>query len=297
MTLIIDGKKLSKKKLDDLAVETESFSQYAKIRPTLAVIIVGNDPASNIYVNKKQKTCSEYGFGSKLMRLDHNTSQLELLQLIQDLNRDDSIHGVLVQQPFPEHIDVDLVSKTINPTKDVDGFHPENMGLLLLGQPRFIPCTPLGILELFSHYNIEVAGKHVVVLGRSNIVGKPIAALLSQKASYGNATVSIGHSRSSNLQELAAQADILITAIGRAHLVKENWIKQGAVVIDVGINRIDDSTQKKGYKVVGDVDFEAVQDKSSAITPVPGGVGPMTIAMLLSNTINSAKIMHNDKNK
>ena len=263
------------------------------VRPGLAVILVGDDPASHVYVRMKGKACEEAGMHSVTMRLDASTSQEELLAQIDVLNADPLIHGILVQMPVPKQIDADAVVRRIRPEKDVDGFHPINVGKVFIGErDGFSPATPAGVLQLLLRSAVDPAGKHCVILGRSNIVGKPMASLLVQNAPGGNATVTVCHSRTPDLAAHAKRADILIVAIGRPRMVTADMVKPGAVVIDVGVNRVDDPNAKKGYSLVGDVDFAGVSKVASKITPVPGGVGPMTIAMLLSNTLRAAERMH-----
>jgi methylenetetrahydrofolate dehydrogenase (NADP+)/methenyltetrahydrofolate cyclohydrolase len=263
------------------------------VRPGLAVILVGDDPASQVYVRMKGKACEEAGMHSVTMRLDASTSLDELLTQIDALNVDPTIHGILVQMPVPKQIDPDKVVRRIRPEKDVDGFHPINVGKVFIGErDGFSPATPVGVQQLLLRSSVDIAGKHCVIIGRSNIVGKPMASLLVQNAPGGNATVTVCHSHTRNLAEHAKRADILIVAIGRPRMVTAEMVKPGAVVIDVGVNRVEDRTAKKGYRLVGDVDFEGVRKVASKITPVPGGVGPMTIAMLLSNTMRAAQRMH-----
>ncbi|APF19399.1 Bifunctional protein folD [Caldithrix abyssi DSM 13497] len=257
------------------------------ILPRLTVILVGDDPASKVYVSRKEKTCQKLGMDSETLHLPAATSQAELLQLIEKLNADRSTHGILVQLPLPSHIDEHRVLLKIDPDKDVDCFHPRNVGLLVSGKPYVLPCTPAGIVEMLKYYQIQTEGKHAVIIGRSNIVGKPMANLLMQKASAANATVTVVHSRTKNLPEFTRQADILVAAMGRPEFVKADMVKEGAVVIDVGINR-KDADNEKGYVLVGDVAFDEVLPKAAGITPVPGGVGPMTIAMLMHNTLTVA---------
>lgn len=261
--------------------------------PHLAAVLIGNNGASETYVASKIKNCAEVGYQSSLIRLDESISENDLLEKIGELNNDNSVDGILVQLPLPKRIKEENVINAINAEKDVDGFHPSNIGKLVQGTPTFIPATPYGILLLLEHYNISAKGKHVVVIGRSNIVGRPISILLSSNQSYGNATVTLCHSHTSNLKELSLQADILIAALGRPGFVKEDMIKEGAVVIDVGITRVEDATAKKGFRIKGDVSFDEVAPKSSYITPVPGGVGLMTIAALLTNTMK-AYLMRNN---
>lgn len=290
MTNIIDGKLVAESIFKSINEERIQLEKNGLPKPGLAVVLVGEDSASKVYVSRKQKACEQCGFYSKLIHLEANATQTKLLQVISDLNHDSKIHGILVQSPLPSHMDGDVVFQSISVFKDADGFHPENVGLLLQGNPRFVPCTPAGIIELFQFYEIKTQGKHVVIIGRSNIVGKPLSALLIQKGEYADATVTILHSKSKNITAFCQQADILVAAIGNPLFVKESWVKPGAVVIDVGINRVEDSNSKSGYKLVGDVDYDSISHKTSWITPVPGGVGPMTIAMLLRNTLNSVKI-------
>lgn len=257
------------------------------IVPGLAVVLVGDDPASKIYVNSKARTCSKLGIFSKTLTYSNKITQTELITVIDKLNKDKQINGILVQMPLPTHIDEFEIINRILSEKDVDGFHPVNIGKLVIGEESFISCTPAGILAILKYYNISVESKHVVIIGRSNIVGKPLLNLLYQKNDFGNATVTICHSKTKNLSEITKQADILIVATGKAEMVTGDMVKNGVVVIDVGINRIKDSEKKKGYRLVGDVDFESVKKKASAITPVPGGVGPMTITMLMQNTLEA----------
>ena len=257
------------------------------ITPKLTVVIVGDDPASHVYVRNKGRACEKLGIASDTIALPADTPESELLELIKKLNADKLNHGILVQSPLPKQINEEHVILAINPTKDVDCFHPHNVGLLVSGKPYMQPCTPAGIVEILKYYEISPEGKHVVVMGRSNIVGKPMANLLVQKKKFANATVTIVHSRTQNIGEFTKQADILIAAIGQAHFVKKDMVKENAVVVDVGMNRID-ADNEKGYALVGDVKYDEVFDKVRAITPVPGGVGPMTIAMLMENTITAA---------
>lgn len=277
MTLI-DGKATSQKIKDEIKNEVIKLKQKG-ITPTLAVILVGDDPASQTYVASKQKACLACQMGSVMHKLSANTTQQELISLIDVLNADDSIDGILVQLPLPKHINTNEILRTIDPKKDVDGFCAQNMGALVSGLDGFVPCTPLGIMELLKHYNINPQGLNALVIGRSNIVGKPMAALLLNAG----ATVTIAHSKTKNLADLSKNADLIIAAIGKANFIKPEMIKEGAIIIDVGINRLENG------KLVGDCDFEILKDKCAFITPVPGGVGPMTIAMLLSNTLKSAK--------
>ena len=278
---IIDGKKIAAE------IRTE-LKATRGVTPGLAVILVGEDPASQSYVTAKERACAEIGIFSDDNRLPALTTQAELLELIARKNADPRIHGILVQLPVPRHIDTNAVIAAIDPSKDVDGFSPVSMGKLMIGLPTFISCTPHGIVQLLMRSGVKLAGSHVVVVGRSNIVGKPVANLLCQKAAYGDATVTICHSRTPNLADFTRQADVLIAAVGHAHTITAEMVKPGAVVIDVGVNRIEDPASPKGYRLKGDVDFEAVSQVASKITPVPGGVGPMTITMLLFNTVQSA---------
>lgn len=259
------------------------------IVPKLAAILIGDNPASKIYVNSKAKFFANNGCDSETFKFGANVSQDEVLDRIEKLNNDESVHGILVQLPLPDKFDNEKVLSAISTNKDVDGFHPYNVGRLFSGSPDFIPCTPHGIIKILDFYNIETSGKNCVVIGRSNIVGKPMFALLSQKFNRGNCTVTMCHSRTKNLSFYTANADIIVSAIGVPNFLSSEMIKEGAIVIDVGINRVDDKTAKKGYRIVGDVDLDSMIDKVSYITPVPGGVGPMTIAMLLYNTVMSAQ--------
>lgn len=277
---IIDGKAISAIERQCVTDETAAFTQETGVIPHLAAVLVGDDPASQVYVRNKERACERCGLKSTLHRLPSETSQTELESLVARLNSDPGIHGILVQLPLPSHLDETPVLDAILPAKDVDGFHPENVGLMLQGRPRFLPCTPHGVMKMLEHHGVETSGKHAVVIGRSDIVGKPMGALLIQKGA--DATVTICHSRTIDIAQVTRQADILIAAVGRPEFVTGDMIRPGAVVIDVGINRVDD-------RLVGDVDFQAASKVASAITPVPGGVGPMTIAMLLRNTLTAAQ--------
>ncbi len=257
--------------------------------PHLAAILVGNNPASEAYVGNKVRTCEELGFESTLLRFDSDITEQFLLEQVRKLNDDNDVDGILVQLPLPAHINPDSVINTINPDKDVDGFHPISQGKMMLGQPTFLPATPYGILLMLEHYNIDITGKHCVVIGRSNIVGTPMTILLSRNANPGNATVTICHSKTRNLKEITQTADVIVAAIGRPLYVTADMVKEGAIIIDVGINRIPDATRKSGSRLVGDVDFDNVAPKSSYITPVPGGVGLMTICGLMKNTLEASK--------
>ncbi|MBQ2378811.1 MAG: bifunctional methylenetetrahydrofolate dehydrogenase/methenyltetrahydrofolate cyclohydrolase FolD [Akkermansia sp.] len=286
-TTLIDGKAVAAKIREGLAAEIAELKAQGKT-PGLAVVLVGEDPASQVYVGSKVRACEELGIYSQKWELPADTTQEQLVELIHQLNADDRIHGILVQSPPPPHIDEEAVILNIDPRKDVDGFHPVNVAKLVLeDEEGFVPCTPLGCMELLKAYDIPTAGKHAVVIGRSLIVGKPMANLLVSKKA--NATVTIAHSRTADLPAVCRTADIIVAAVGRPEMVKADYVKDGAVVIDVGINRIADETRPRGYRIVGDVDFEAVKDKCSAITPVPGGVGPMTIAILMANTVKACR--------
>lgn len=278
MVIIIDGKELAKKIRANLKMECDELKNK-KINPKLAVIMLGDDPASKVYVRNKSKACEDVGIEYKEYLLNTNTTQKELIKLIEELNQDKTINGILLQSPIPANLDINEAFRTISPQKDVDGFNPVNVGKLVLNQDTFVSCTPYGIMKMFEEYNIDLNGKNVVILGRSNIVGKPLMNCCLNK----NATVTICHSKTQNLAEKAREADILISAIGKAQFVTADMVKENAVIIDVGINRLENG------KITGDVDFENVKEKASYITPVPGGVGPMTIAMLMNNVIKAAK--------
>ncbi len=283
--ILLDGKKTSAELKQEIALEVKQLKNDGKKVPHLAAILVGNDGASQTYVNAKVKACELVGFESTLVRLPVETSEEKLLNEIAILNIDNDIDGFIVQLPLPKHIDEQKVLMAVNPDKDVDGFHPTNVGKMALNLPTFISATPFGILELLDRYEIETSGKNVVVIGRSHIVGSPMSILLSQKRKKGNATVTITHSRTINLKEITQRADIIIAALGIAEFLTSDMVKDGVTVIDVGITRVDDATKKSGYRLVGDVAFDEVSKKAAYITPVPGGVGPMTIAMLLKNTL------------
>jgi methylenetetrahydrofolate dehydrogenase (NADP+) / methenyltetrahydrofolate cyclohydrolase len=286
---LIDGRAVAEKVYVDLRGEIAALKSKG-ITPGLAVVLVGDDPASRAYVRSKDKMSRELGLHSVKIELPKSTSQADLLGRVEELNRDLAIHGILVQSPPPKQIDEAAIVRALDPRKDVDGFHPLNVAKLAMGDSTgFVPCTPLGVQRLLIESKIDIAGAHVVVLGRSMIVGKPVALLLMQKAKGGDATVTVVHSRSKNLEGITRSADILIAAIGRAHFVKADHVREGAVVIDVGINRVEDASNPRGYRLVGDVAFDEVTPKAKAITPVPGGVGPMTIAMLMSNTVKAAR--------
>ncbi len=287
--ILLDGKKTAADIKEEIALEVAEMNRNEQKVPHLAAIIVGEDGASLTYVNAKVKACERVGFESTLIRLPKNISEKELLNDIKILNIDNDIDGFIVQLPLPDHINEQKVIMAINPDKDVDGFHPMNVGKLTLNLPTFISATPFGILELLERYNIETSGKDVVVLGRSHIVGSPMSILLSQKRKVGNATVTLAHSRTKNLSEITQKADIIVAAIGIPEFLKATMIKEGATIIDVGITRVADASKKSGFRLVGDVAFDEVSKKASHITPVPGGVGPMTIAMLLKNTLLACK--------
>lgn len=282
--ILIDGKKTAQDIRAELKLEIDKLKTSGRGVPGLVAILAGDDPASEIYVKSKSKACNEIGMKTVTEKLSYNTSEKELLDLVNHYNNHNEFHGILVQLPLPKHINEDKIIEAISPKKDVDGFHPINVGNLVIGKEAFRSCTPAGIQELLIRYNIETKGKHVVILGRSNIVGKPIANILLQKRKFANSIVTVCHSAAPDISYYTNQADILIVAIGTPKFVKEDMVKDGVVVIDVGINRVEDKAAIKGYRVVGDVDFAKVSKKTSYITPVPGGVGPMTIAMLLKNT-------------
>ena len=287
--VILDGKKTSTDLKNEIAGAVKQLKAQGKKVPHLAAVLVGTDGASMTYVSSKVKACELVGFNSTLIELPEETSEEKLLQEISKLNNDIDIDGFIVQLPLPKHIDEQKVIMAVHPDKDVDGFHPVNVGKLTLNLPTFISATPYGIMELLERYNVETSGKHVVVIGRSNIVGRPMSILMSQKRKAGDATVTVAHSRTKNLKELTLQADIIVAALGIPEFLKGDIVKEGTVIIDVGITRVDDTTKKRGYRIAGDVDFETVSKKASYITPVPGGVGPMTIAMLLKNTLQACQ--------
>ena len=283
---ILYGKPVSEKIKSDLQVKIENLAKNNVI-PKLAVILIGNDPASKIYVRNKHKTFIKMNCLSEIFTFDENVDESEVIDLIERLNSDNSVHGILVQLPAPKHINESNVINSINPNKDVDGLHPMNSGNLLQGKPNFIPCTPYGCIKILEYYDIDTHSKDIVIIGRSNLVGKPLFALLSQKFEVGNATVTLCHTGTKNISEYTKKADIVIAAVGSEKLLKEDMIKNDAVLIDVGINRVDDDSEK-GYSIVGDIDYEEVLEKCRAVTPVPGGVGVMTVTMLLYNTVISA---------
>lgn len=285
---IINGKQIAADMQAELKEEVAKLKQEG-IVPGLGVILVGDDPASQSYVTAKERACENLGIYSDDNRLVAETTQQDLIGLINRMNTDPKINGILVQLPLPKHLDESEVLLAISPDKDVDGFHPTNIGKMVAGQPAFLPCTPHGVIKLLQRNGVKIEGSHVVIVGRSNIVGKPIANMLIQKNQNGNATVTVCHTRTKDLAYHTRQADIIIAAAGRPNTITADMVKDGVVIIDVGVNRVEDATRKKGYRLAGDVDFEAVKEKASLITPVPGGVGPMTITMLLHNTVESSK--------
>ncbi len=282
---ILDGKKTAADLKDEIAIAVKQLKSEGKKTPHLAAILVGTDGASMTYVNSKVKACERVGFNSTLIDLPEETTEEQLLHEIDILNKDADIDGFIVQLPLPKHIDEQKVLMAVNPDKDVDGFHPVNVGKMALDLPTFLPATPFGIMELLERYNVPTSGKHVVVIGRSHIVGRPMSILMSQKRTAGNATVTIVHSRTKNIKEFTLDADIIVAALGKPEFLTGAMVKDGVTIIDVGITRVKDNTKKRGYRLAGDVDFESVSKKAAFITPVPGGVGPMTIAMLLKNTL------------
>ena len=286
---ILDGRKAAQAIKDKLKLDTAQLGVEGKKLPHLVAVLTGNNGASETYVAAKVKACEEVGFKSTLLRFEDTVSELRLLDQIRDLNNDPDVDGILVQLPLPEHVSEEMVIDTIDPDKDVDGFHAANIGKMVQGLPAFIPATPYGIMLLLEHYKIETKGRHAVVIGRSNIVGRPISILLSNNSNPGNCTVTVCHSKTKNIKEICRQADIMIAALGRAEFVTADMVTEGAVVIDVGITRVPDETRKSGFRLKGDVQFETVAPKCSWITPVPGGVGPMTIAALLKNTFHACK--------
>ncbi len=286
---ILDGKLLSQQIIEEISVEVKEMVEAGQRAPHLAAVLVGDDPASQVYVRNKVRSCEKVGFESTLIRKGSDTTEEELLEIVEQLNEDPAIDGFIVQLPLPKHIDEEKVTLAIDPKKDVDGFHPVNFGRMAQGLPAYLSATPFGILQMLDRYNIEVSGKDCVVLGRSNIVGTPISILLSRKASPGNATVTLCHSRTKDLKSHCLRADILVVALGIPEFVKGDMVKEGVVIIDVGINRVEDATAKRGYRLKGDVQYEEVAAKASFITPVPGGVGPMTVTSLIKNTLRAAK--------
>lgn len=286
---IIDGKALSETIKSEIADEVKKLKESDHKIPHLAAVLVGNNPASQSYVRSKVRSCEQVGFESTLINKDDSITQEELMEIIDDLNKDEDIDGFIVQLPLPKHIDETAVTLAINPRKDVDGFHPVNFGRMAQGLPCYLPATPFGIIQMLDRYNIPTEGKHAVVVGRSNIVGKPMSILMGMKSKVGNSTVTLAHSRTKDLAAETLRADIIIAAIGIPNFITADMVKDGVVIIDVGINRVDDERRKRGYRLVGDVDFDAVSKKASFITPVPGGVGPMTVTSLLMNTLMSSK--------
>lgn len=286
---LIDGKALAKAIKEELAIEVKALKANGGKIPHLAAVLVGEDAASQVYVRNKVRSCEKIGFNSTLIRKDKDTTEAELLEIIDQLNNDADIDGFIVQLPLPKHIDEDKVTLAIDPKKDVDGFHPMNFGRMAQSLPAYIPATPYGIMVMLERYGIETSGKHCVVVGRSNIVGTPMSILMSRKSKVGNCTVTLTHSRTADLKAETLRADIIIAAIGIPNFITADMVKDGVVIIDVGINRIDDAEAKRGYRLVGDVDFDGVAPKSSFITPVPGGVGQMTVTALLMNTLKAAK--------
>ena len=289
---ILNGKETAQAIKDELKLEVAQMAARGNPVPHLAAILVGNNGASETYVASKVKACNEVGFKSTLLTREEDISELKLLDLIAELNADPEVDGILVQLPLPSHISPDEVIKAIDPDKDVDGFHPINVGRMVLGQPTFVSATPYGIMLMLQHYKIDTKGMHAVVIGRSHIVGRPMSILLSGSGNPGNCTVTICHSHTRNLKEICYSADIIVAALGRPAFVTEDMVKEGAIVIDVGISRVEDSSKKSGYRIIGDVDYDKVAPKCSWITPVPGGVGPMTIAALLKNTFRACSLKH-----
>ena len=287
--VLIDGKATANQIKNEIAEEVKAITSKGERAQHLAAVLVGNDGASLTYVGSKVRSCEKVGFDSSLIRLPEETTEQELLAKIEELNQDETLDGYIVQLPLPKHIDEEKVLLAIDPKKDVDGFHPSNFGRMALELETFIPATPFGIMQLIERYDIDTQGKHVVVIGRSHIVGRPISILMSQKGAYGNATVTVAHSRTKDLKALTQQADIIVSALGVPGFVTADMVKEGVVIIDVGITRVEDASKEKGYYITGDVDFDSVAQKASYITPVPGGVGPMTIAMLLKNTLLARK--------
>ena len=286
---IIDGKALSETIKGEIAEKVNAIREKGGNIPHLAAVLIGDDPASQAYVRNKVRSCEQVGFESTLIRKDSSITEEELLEIVADLNENEDIDGFIVQLPLPDHIDEERVTLAIDHRKDVDGFHPVNFGRMAQGMSSYIPATPLGILTMLDRYNIETSGKRVVVVGRSNIVGTPISILLSRKAKVGNSTVTLTHSRTKDIAGEIRKADIIVAAIGVPGFISADMVSEGAVIIDVGINRVDDATRKRGYRLVGDVDYDGVADKCSFITPVPGGVGPMTVASLLLNTLSASQ--------
>ena len=288
--ILLDGKSLSKKIIIELSNEVKKYTLLKHRKPHLAAILVGDNPASKTYVSAKERACSEIGFDSTIIHLSEDISQEDLINQISEINSDSNIDGLIVQLPLPNHIHEFTVTNSISPKKDVDGFHPVNLGKMMLGIDSFLPATPYGIISLIEEYKIDTEGKNCLVIGRSNIVGRPISILMSKNVKFANSTVTLAHSRTKNIEKLTINADIIIVALGKENFLKADMVKRGVVVIDVGINRVKSDAHKSGWRLVGDVDFEFVKNKSSFITPVPGGVGPMTIVSLLRNTLLAYKI-------
>ncbi len=286
---IIDGKQLSKTIKSEIADEVRAITAKGQRKPHLAAVIVGDDPASKVYVRNKIKSCEEVGFDSSHIEKSAAITTADLLEIVDKLNKNPAIDGYIVQLPLPKHIDEEKILLSIDPRKDVDGFHPCNFGRMTQNLPAYLPATPFGIMQMLERYHIETTGKNIVILGRSNIVGRPMSILLSRKGKSGNGTVTVCHSRTKDLKSFTMQADIIVAAIGIPNFLKGDMVKDGVVIIDVGINRVDDATRKRGYRLVGDVEFDSVAPKSSYITPVPGGVGPMTVTSLIINTLKSYK--------
>ena len=286
---IIDGKAIAGRMRSEIREEVERLKSAHGVTPGLAVVLVGENPASKVYVRNKKKACADAGIYSDERKMPAETTQDELMAVVDDLNADDKIHGILVQLPLPKHLNETEVLYGISPDKDVDGFHPVSVGKMMLGDPTFLPCTPHGVVQMLMRSGVTIPGSHVVIVGRSNIVGRPLMNMLSQKNDQANATVTMVHTRTRDMAAITRQADILVAAVGRPKMITADMVRDGVAVIDVGINRVEDPTAKRGFRLVGDVDFESVKEKASAISPVPGGVGPMTIAMLLHNTVTSVK--------
>jgi len=288
LAIILDGKALSEKIRKNLKDRLEQQLLKGAPRPFLTTMQVGEDLASTVYIRAKQHACEEIGFGFRHYKLPESTTMLELKEAVKEVNGNSTVHGLLVQSPLPVHLDEIAVQRMVSPHKDVDCFHPENVGLLYIGRARFLPCTAAAVIEMLLHYGFDPTGKHVVIIGRSVIVGRPLALLMALKGRGGNATVTVCHSRTNNLVALTRQADIIVPAVGQAELVKGDWVKEGVVVVDVGINRVPDATKKRGYRLVGDAAFSEIEPKASGIAPVPGGVGPMTVAILCRNLMYAA---------
>ena len=287
---LIDGRKIAEKVRDEVRCGVRELKRKTGVTPKLGVVMVGNDPASDVYVKTKEKAARSVGIETRTVRLGADASEKEVTSLLDCLNEDESVHGILVQLPLPDQMDPLRIASAIDPAKDVDGLHPDNVGLLLIGAPRFVPCTPAGIQRMLIESGVTTDGKHVVICGRSLIVGRPLAALMMQKHAEANATVTVAHTGTKNLPEITRQADILVAAIDQPEGIKADMVKAGAVVIDVGMHRLEDRSKEKGYRLTGDVDFESLKERTSLISPAPGGVGPMTVAMLLVNTLKAARL-------